>query len=206
MDKTILGDNQARPGAGELGYGWNDLADCLESLKLSNGQFACSFIGSGAYSVFSIARNRLMGINDHGLEEDDCGNTIAASRRGLVCNWQGTGFSIYQLPAGNRYGNLNFDTVANCQQFVQARNDTPALTPDDAPIKNLLVPYERKVDSALGFTFKKCVDHRQGDRMVRTDSHGQLLPECVPDTLYSWRLCKIEMVYRQSSGSRAVGR
>src|SRR6185437_9970439 len=60
---------------------------------------------------------------------------------------------------------------------------------DPLPFRDLLVPVDPQdaitADASMG-KWRDCLDKIRDYQPVRASNDGQLLPECQPDTLYTW--------------------
>ncbi len=168
---------------------------CISHAKMQPTEtpFVCAWTGD-AYAPHYRPTNRRIGHSSTGWTEmKDCvKEALPGSHRFAVCGWNGKSYAAYS-PDGTQ--GPSFAKSETCQAEVKSL----AALKSKTNVKRYLRAFHAvrdkapeafvngKPDKNVGFSYwKSCGVREDAWHLTKSDEDGYLVPECQPDTLYSW--------------------
>ena len=189
-------DNGVALGAHTDENGYNDGPGCAgEAKKLpASSPFACGWDGAH-YQPLARANNKILAPPGNGYNTmDDCvANSLQTVSPQGVCTWDGA-WTIYFSDA--TASGVHFGTVEQCQGFQKAflrrlsgldvaKKFAAALSVEHPALPSAFI--SGVPDKQVGFTrWADCGVREYAYHLAKAGQDGYLVPECTPDTLYSW--------------------
>jgi hypothetical protein len=100
--------------------GFANERSCLDELDNSQNGLVCAANANGLWQPYSFRIEHQMGVANYGWQElSACRESVAMSRSGYVCNWNGVGFQPYLISNNTAYGQYSYPTVQECYSSVR---------------------------------------------------------------------------------------
>jgi hypothetical protein len=170
-------------------YGYQEMDSCFASVKAAKLGIACMWAGK-IYVPTNITNNLSVGDGTGGFSEAaGCNKAIELQKNGLICNWsvKDQGYRAYRTDTAAVIPS-KFTSEEDCQAFTKLGASAEQQNHiDQMSLEDLLKPFTTKMNQGnFGFAYKDCGDPQRNYHILKTDEKEQILPACVPDTLYSW--------------------
>lgn len=193
------------PDGTSLGQETNyaDVKTCTTAITKRVNGLLCLWNNSN-WQPWSIEGKVYLGRTGNGFVKlKDCQQIIEGGQNGNACNWNGKDYSIYG-PArpDTALVPMTFAKSEDCTTFMEdVASQKQEFKSVDYSTEDLLTPYHGS-NSDVGYTLSHCHDPNHSYHNIKTDDQGQLLPGCMPDTLYSWGDWGKIAWYKQNYGAK----
>lgn len=158
---------------------------CVSVLLEKKNDNLCLWNGQN-WQPFSTISKKFLGISGFGFtKRTECVAMIEHSSSEYGCNWNGKNYSLYSTKGNTEVPvtDLSFLENSYCSNYIASIVKKSVRKKYSQ--SELLSLFNEK-PANVGYTLGKCQDPSASYHLVATGEDGSLLPECVPDTLYSW--------------------
>jgi hypothetical protein len=179
-------------GLKEPQNGWGKADDCAQHIgeQLDDSPFMCTWNGK-SYSPYDKPTGTRLSDELNGWDTNvGCvKNALGSSTDQSVCTWSKGAYWLYarkDFILGGKYKDVN-DCQATERLFFAPLKEREAAVDE---LKTLPQNYHEafsppEAGEQVGFAWKDCADPKKSYFLVKNQD-GYVVPECVPDTLYSW--------------------
>lgn len=159
-----------------------DKDTCLAVINGIKGNFAC--VWEDGWVPYHHNKKSTLGRSGYRFREfKECLQSYSA-KGDIACNWSGKGYQNYSAnDPQTPFSPEVFKSVEYCRDFTKEINSElkKEYTQDE-----LLTPFKVS-NSDVGYTLTPCHGPGRYDyHLIKRGPDNKILPECIPDTLYSW--------------------